>query len=141
MQDRVGSTDLANGAVRYVGYNAYKVVLRGIWLKLEDEPLEKGTPLNRETLLSAETEQILWPASGKPTDATVNNAFQKLIEAREVGDILITVRRLVAPWHLCDGSTFSQTAYPDLYAVLGSTTLPNISYSDDTGTYIKMADA
>lgn len=141
MQDRVGSTDLANGAVRYVGYNAYKVVLRGIWLKLEDEPLEEGTPLNRETLLSAETEQILWPASGKPADATVNDAFQKLIEAREVGDILITVRRLVAPWHLCDGSTFSQTAYPDLYAVLGSTTLPNISYSDDTGTYIKMADA
>lgn len=141
MQDRVGSTDLANGAVRYVGYNAYKVVLRGIWLKLEDEPLEEGTPLNRETLLSAETEQAIWPASGKPADATVNDAFQKLIEAKEVGDILITVRVLAAPWHLCDGSTFSQTAYPDLYTVLGSTTLPNISYSDDTGTYIKMADA
>lgn len=141
MQDRVGSIDLANGAVRYVGYNAYKVVLRGIWLKLEDEPLEEGTPLNRETLLSAETEQAIWPASGKPADATVNDAFQKLIEAKEVGDILITVRVLAAPWHLCDGSTFSQTAYPDLYTVLGSTTLPNISYSDDTGTYIKMADA
>lgn len=141
MQNRVGSTDLANGAVRYVGYNAYKVILRDIWLKLEDEPLEEGTPLNRETLLSAETEQAIWPASGKPADATVNDAFQKLIEAKEVGDILITVRVLAAPWHLCDGSTFSQTAYPDLYAVLGGTTLPNISYSDDTGTYIRMANA
>lgn len=141
MQDRVGSIDLANGAVRYVGYNAYKVVLRGIWLRLEDEPLEEGTPLNRETLLSAETEQAIWPASGKPADATVNDAFQKLVEAKEVGDILITVRNLTAPWHLCDGSTFSRTMYPDLYTVLGSTTLPNISYSSDTGTYIKMADA
>lgn len=27
----------------------------------------------------------------------------------------------------CDGSTFSQSEYPDLYAVLGSTTLPNRS--------------
>lgn len=141
MQDRIGSIDLANGAIRYVGYNAYKVVLRGMWLKLEDEPLIEGTFLNRETLLSAETEQILWPTSGKPADATVDDAFQKLIEAKEVGDILITVRVLSAPWHLCDGSTFSRTTYPDLYTVLGGTTLPNISYSADTGTYIKMANA
>jgi len=27
---------------------------------------------------------------------------------------------------LCDGSTFSSTTYPDLYTILGSTTLPNL---------------
>ena len=57
-----------------------------------------------------------------------------------VGDTLTTVRVLSAPWHACDGSTFDQTAYPALYAVLGGTTLPTISYSSDTTTYIKMAD-
>ena len=36
--------------------------------------------------------------------------------------------------------TQADTAYPALYAVLGGTTLPSISYSSDTTTYIKMAD-
>lgn len=71
----------------------------------------------------------------------VNEAFGKLSEPNyHVGDILTTVRVLSAPWHACDGSTFDQTAYPALYAVLGGTTLPSISYSSDTTTYIKMAD-
>ena len=70
-----------------------------------------------------------------------DDAFEKLTEPRHrVGDTLTTVRVLSAPWHACDGSTFSQTDYPDLYVVLGSTALPSISYSDDTTTYIKMAD-
>lgn len=141
MQDRIGTNDLANGAVRYGVYDAGGNRLRYEWIRPEDEPLEAGTPLNRETLLSAETEAVIWPTSGKPANPTVNDAFDKLIEAKEVGDILTTVRMLPTPWHLCDGSTFSQTTYPDLYTVLGSTTLPNISYSDDTGTYIKMANA
>ena len=70
-----------------------------------------------------------------------DDAFEKLTEPRHrVGDTLTTVRVLSAPWHACDGSTFDQTAYPALYAVLGGATLPSISYSSDTTTYIKMAD-
>lgn len=140
MQDRIGTNDLANGAVRYGVYDASGNRLRYEWIRPEDEPLEAGTPLNRETLLSAEAEAVVWPASGKPANPTVNDAMDKLMEAKEVGDILTTVRTLVAPWHACDGSTFDQTVYPELYAVLGSTTLPSISYSSDTTTYIKMAD-
>ena len=141
MQDRIGTNDLANGAVRYGVYDASGNRLRYEWIRPEDEPLEAGTPLNRETLLSAEAEAVVWPASGKPANPTVNDAMDKLMEAKkEVGDILTTVRVLSAPWHACDGSTFDQTAYPALYAVLGGTTLPSISYSSDTTTYIKMAD-
>lgn len=140
MQDRIGTNDLANGAVRYGVYDASGNRLRYEWIRPEDEPLESGTSLNRETLLSAEAEAVVWPASGKPANPTVNDAMDKLMEAKEVGDILTTVRVLSAPWHACDGSTFDQTAYPALYAVLGGTTLPSISYSSDTTTYIKMAD-
>lgn len=141
MRDRIGTNNLANGAVRYGVYDTSGNRLRYEWIRPEDEPLEAGTPLSRETLLSAEAESVVWPVSGKPANPTVDDAFNKLVEAGEVGDILTTVRVLSAPWHLCDGSTFSQTTYPDLYTVLGGTTLPNISYSDDTGTYIKMANA
>lgn len=140
MRDRIGTNDLANGAVRYGVYDASGNRLRYKWIRPEDEPLENGTPLNRETFLSAEAESTVWPASGKPANPTVNDAMDKLTEAKEVGDILTTVRTLAAPWHDCDGSTFSRTAYPALYKVLGGTTLPSISYSSDTTTYIKMAD-
>ena len=140
MQDRIGTNDLANGAVRYGVYDASGNRLRYEWIRPDDEPLEDGTPLNRETLLSSEAEAVVWPASGKPANPTVNDAMDKLMEAKEVGDILTTVRVLSAPWHACDGSTFDQTVYPALYAVLGGTTLPSISYSSDTTTYIKMAD-
>ena len=141
MQDRVGSIDLANGAIRYVGYNAYKVVLRGVWLKLEDEPLQIETPLTAGNLLTAQTATKIWLAGDAPVDPMIDEALAKLSEpSYRVGDILTTVRVLSAPWHACDGSTFSRTAYPALYAVLGGTTLPSISYSSDTTTYIKMAD-
>ena len=140
MQDRIGTNDLANGAVRYGVYDAGGNRLRYEWIRPEDEPLEAGTPLHAETFLSADAEAVIWPASGKPADPTVNDAMDKLMEAKEVGDILTTARVLSAPWHACDGSTFDQTAYPALYAVLGGTTLPSISYSSDTTTYIKMAD-
>lgn len=140
MRDRIGTNDLANGAVRYGVYAENGSLLRRVWLRPEDEPLEAGTPLNRETLLSAEAEAVIWPASGKPANPTVNDAFEKITEAKEVGDILTTVRILSAPWHECDGSHFSRMSYPALYAVLGGTTLPTISYSSDTTTYIKMAD-
>ena len=140
MRDRIGTNGLANGAVRYGVYDAGGNRLRYEWIRPEDEPLEAGTPLHAETFLSADAEAVIWPASGKPADPTVNDAMYKLMEAKEVGDILTTVRVLAAPWHACDGSTFDQTVYPALYAVLGGTTLPSISYSSDTTTYIKMAD-
>lgn len=142
MQDRHGTNDLANGAVRYGVYDASGNRLRYEWLLLEDEPLEVGTPLTAGNLLTAQTAAKIWRAGNTPTDPMVNGALEKLSEPNyHVGDILTTVRILAAPWHVCDGSTFSQTDYPDLYIMLGSTTLPSISYSDDTGTYIKMADA
>ena len=140
MQDRIGTNDLANGAVRYGVYDAGGNRLRYEWIRPEDEPLEAGTPLHAETFLSAEAEAVIWPASGKPADPTVNDAMDKLMEAKEVGNILTTARVLSAPWHACDGSTFDQTAYPALYAALAGTTLPSIHYSSDTTTYIKMAD-
>lgn len=142
MRDRKPTKVLQNGAVYY---SATRVLMgvtatREEWIRPEDEPLESGTPLTKETLLSGEAEEIIWPGSGKPANPTVNDALDKLAGAKEVGDILTTVRVLSAPWHACDGSTFNQTAYPALYAVLGGTTLPSISYSSDTTTYIKMAD-
>ncbi len=140
MQDRIGTNDLANGAVRYGAYDAGGNLLRYAWLRPEDEPLEAGTPFTKETILSDEAEGIIWPGSGRPANPTVDDALDKLTGAKEVGDILTTVRVLSTPWHACDGSTFDQTAYPALYAVLGGTTLPTISYSSDTTTYIKMAD-
>ena len=142
MQDRQGTNNLANGAVRYGVYDASGNRLRYEWILPEDEPLEAGTPLTAGNLLTAQTAAKIWRAGDTPTDPIVNGALEKLSEPNyHVGDILTTVRVLSSPWHVCDGSTFSQTDYPDLYTVLGSTTLPNISYSDDTGTYIKMADA
>lgn len=141
MQDRQGTNNLANGAVRYGVYDAGGNLLRYEWIRLEDEPLEAGTPLTAGNLLTAQTAAKVWRAGDAPEDPKPDNALDKLTEPNHyVGDILTTVRVLSAPWHACDGSTFDQTAYPDLYTVLGGTTLPTISYSDDTTTYIKMAD-
>ena len=141
MQDRQGTNNLANGAVRYGVYDASGNRLRYEWIRPEDEPLEAGTPLTAGDLLTAQTAAKIWRAGDAPTDPMVNGALEKLSEpSYYVGDILTTVRVLSVPWHACDGSTFSRTAYPALYAVLGGTTLPSISYSSDTTTYIKMAD-
>ena len=141
MQDRQGTNDLANGAVRYGVYDAIGNRLRYEWLLPGDEPLEAGTPLTAGNLLTAQTAEKVWRAGDAPEDPMPDDAFEKLTEPRHrVGDTLTTVRVLAAPWHACDGSTFSRTAYPALYAAIGGTTLPSISYSSDTTTYIKMAD-
>lgn len=141
MRDRIGTNDLANGAVRYGVYDVGGNRLRYEWLLPEDEPLEAGTPLTAGNLLTAQTAAKVWRAGDAPANPMVNGALEKLSEpSYHVGDILTTVRTIAAPWHACDGSTFSRTAYPALYTVLGGTTLPNISYSSDTTTYIKMAD-
>lgn len=139
MRDRNGTNNLANGAVRYGVYDTNGTLLRYEWIRLEDEPLSIETPLNRDTFLSDQAEQVIWPVD-TPDNPTVDAAFKHIVDAYDIGDILTTVRVLSAPWHSCDGSTFDQIAYPALYAALGGTTLPTISYSSDTTTYIKMAD-
>ena len=141
MQDRQGTNNLANGAARYGVYDAGGNLLRYEWIRPEDEPLEAGTPLTAANFLTEQTAVKVWRAGDAPEDPKPDNALDKLTEPNHyVGDILTTVRVLSAPWHACDGSTFDQTAYPALYAALGGTTLPSISYSSDTTTYIKMAD-
>ena len=141
MQDIHGTNDLANGAVRYGVYDASGNRLRYEWILPEDEPLEAGTPLTAGNLLTAQTAAKVWRAGDAPEDPMPDAAFEKMTEPRHrVGDTFTTVRVLSDPWHACDGSTFDQTVYPALYVVLGGTTLPSISYSSDTTTYIKMAD-
>ena len=142
MHNRIGTNNLANGAVRYGVYDAAGQLQRYEYLRLEDEPLAEETPLLAENLLAATTIPKIWIAGDAPSDPTVNQALNKLAEPHyPVGAMLVTARQLIAPWHECDGSTFSQTEYPDLYAVLGGTTLPKVSYSTDTSTYIRMANA
>lgn len=54
--------------------------------------------------------------------------------ARAIGDTVVSVNsdaRQPPEWLECDGSSFSSATYPALYAVLGTTTLPNI----DIGGY------
>lgn len=139
MQDRAGTNNLANGAVRYGVYDSSGNLLRYQWVLLADDPLATETPLLKSTMLKDETAASIWVAGDAPADPKVNDALNKLAEPNyKVGDILVTVRELSTPWHACDGSTFDQATYPDLYAVLGGTTLPTVSYSDDTTTYIKM---
>ena len=141
MRDRKGTNDLANGAVRYGAYDAAGNPLRQVWLRLEDEPLAEETPLVKANLLTDETAALLWTAGDAPADPTINDALDKLSTPQyKIGDLLVTVRELAAPWHACDGSAFSKTDYPELYNQLGGDTLPNVSYSDDTVTYIKMAN-
>lgn len=141
MRDRKGTNDLANGAVRYGAYDAAGNPLRQVWLRLEDEPLAEETPLVKANLLTDETAALLWTAGDAPADPTINDALDKLSTPQyKIGDLLVTVRELAAPWNACDGSAFSQTDYPELYNQLGGDTLPNVSYSDDTVTYIKMAN-
>lgn len=139
MQDRVGTTDLTNGAVRYSAYDKDGNLLRTVWIKPEDEPLAEETPLVKENLLQDDTVPAIWQAGDAPEDPTVNDAFDKLSTPQyKIGDMLLTVREMEAPWHICDGSTFSQTDYPALYTLLGGNTLPKVSFSGDTATYIKM---
>lgn len=141
MQDRQGTNGLANGAVRYGIYGAEGNLLQFVWLRPEDIPLEPGTPLIKENLLTDAAVAKIWRAGDAPADPKINEALNKLADPRHrPGDILITTRYPNDTWHACDGSTFDQTAYQALYAVLGGTTLPTISYSSDTTTYIKMAD-
>lgn len=141
MTDRQPTQVLTNGAIRYGIYRADGTLDHYEYLRLEDEPLAEGTPLVKANLLTDETAALLWTAGDAPADPTINDALGKLSTPQyKIGDLLVTVRELAAPWNACDGSAFSQTDYPELYNQLGGDTLPNVSYSDDTVTYIKMAN-
>lgn len=57
-------------------------------------------------------------------------SWEKIITSRElpVGIVMMWLNSTPPTnWLICNGSTFSSTDYPDLYAVLGSTTLPNFN--------------
>ena len=141
MTDRQPTQVLANGAIRYGIYRADGTLDHYEYLRREDAPTVEGTPLSKANLLTDETAALLWTADDAPADPTINDALDKLSTPQyKIGDLLVTVRELAAPWHACDGSAFSQTEYPELYNQLGGDTLPNVSYSDDTVTYIKMAN-
>jgi len=52
VKDREPTKILANGALRYGVYDDAGNLLRYEYIKLEDEPTEKGDPLCKATLLS-----------------------------------------------------------------------------------------
>lgn len=136
MRDRVSTKVLPNGAVRYGVYGPRGVLLRYEYIHPEDEPVETGMPPGKESYLTDETAAKVWPVN-TPGDPTPSDAMQKLKEPQnKIGDTLTTVRYPGLAWLLCDGTSITQEQYPELYAIIGGT-LPNISFSEDTGTYIK----
>lgn len=82
MKDRVSTKILDNGAVRYGVYDETGQLLRYEYIKLEDEPDEEGTLLNKANLLTDETAAALGLASD---DSTVNEAFLNLIGQLKAG--------------------------------------------------------
>lgn len=95
MQDRHGTNDLANGAVRYGVYNADGSLLRYEWIRPEDEPLEAGTPLLKVNLLTDATAEKVWPAGDAPADPKIDEALAKLTTPRaRPGDVVTTARYL-----------------------------------------------
>lgn len=136
MRDRVSTQALSNGAVRYGVYAEDGTLQRYAYIKPADEPVEAGMPPGKASYLTDETAAKIWPVD-TPEDPTVSDAMQKLKEPQhKIGDILTTARYLGDAWLLCDGASITQAQYPELYAIIGGT-LPVLSYSDDTGTYIK----
>lgn len=70
--------------------------------------------------------------------------FQQMLNAKplwdgQTGEVRMFPFQPSSRWLRADGSTFSSSTYPELFAVLGSATLPNISISGTSGvtrTYI-----
>ena len=75
MKDRVSTKILDNGAVRYGVYDETGNLLRYEYIKLEDEPDEEGTLLNKANLLTDETAALLGMEQENPT---VNEAFRHI---------------------------------------------------------------
>lgn len=88
-----------------------------------DDPIEPGTPLNKATLLTDETANLIWPdATSLPDNPTVNKALEVFgkTPGHQIGDIATTIRTdLGADWLLCNGEEVSENEYPELCALLG----------------------
>lgn len=84
-----------------------------------DEPLEEGTPLNKNNLLKDTTANLY----GMNDEATPDNVFEELHKSMDkIGNITPTTNRSLEEDYLwCDGSVVSEEEYPDLYNML----LPN----------------
>lgn len=117
MKDRVGTQILQNGARRYASYDENGTLQGYLYLLLDDEPSEPGTPLTKANLLSDATATALG-LSGNPT---VNDALAKLVHTTA-----ITV----------PSSGWSSSApYTQTVTVSGVTASMNIDYAlNPTGT-------
>lgn len=73
MKDRIPTKVLENGALRYAVYNESGSLLRHEYMKLDDEPLEEGTALNKKNLLSDNTAKNILRLPQE--DPTVDDAF------------------------------------------------------------------
>lgn len=79
---------------------------------------EEGTMINKATLLSDETAELL----GLPNTAVPDDAFGALGSRAPVGSILwYTGENVPTGYLLCDGSAVSRTDYADLFSVVGTT--------------------
>lgn len=119
MKDRLPTQILENGAIRYAEYSQNGEFLQYRYMVLDDEPTERGTPLNKKTFLTDETARLLW-LSGDPT---VNDAFNAIGHngLYRVGDVFITRRTdLGEEWTLANGEA---VADPSLGALTGLDTL------------------
>ncbi|AFH14444.1 tail fiber protein [Vibrio phage VP3] len=99
---------------------------------------------NRSKEAAEDAEQVVVPlvpivekasqdAAKAAADAAQAVQDVKDLGAVPIGSIFPFVKTPPAGYLTCDGSTFSKDEYPDLYAYLGSTTLP-----DMRGRYLKM---
>jgi hypothetical protein len=75
MKDRVSSKVLDNGAIRYGVYDENGNLEKYQYMKLEDEPVEEGSALNKANLLPDE----VCAALNLSTDAEVKDALSELL--------------------------------------------------------------
>lgn len=75
MKDRVSTKILDNGATRYGVYDETGKLLRYEYIKLEDEPDEEGTILNKANLL---TDEVVRQVGLRTADPTPNDMFNVL---------------------------------------------------------------
>ena len=117
MKDRVGTLVLPNGARRYANYDETGTLQGYMYLLLDDEPTEVGTPLNKANLLSDSTATAIG-LSGNPT---VNDALAKLVHTTAIT--------------LSSNGWSSTAPYTQTVNVTGVTASMNIDYTlNPTGT-------